>query len=122
MPDIWRVYRVKNCRHTNPHKDKFVVVVCRDVEYMGFLINSAISQYSLKRPYLLECQVMLGKSDYGFLFHDSYLDCARIYDFKDAELLIGLELIGDETKSEIKTAVSKSSTVEKKYKDLILSG
>ena len=121
MPDIWRIYRVRNCCHTHPPKDKFVVIVCRDIEYMGFLVNSTINQYILKRPYLLECQVVLSESDYGFLSHDSYLDCGRIYAFEDAELVVGLELVNDETKAKIKTAVSTSKTIEKKYKDLILS-
>jgi hypothetical protein len=88
---------------------------------MGFLVNSTIHPFILKRPYLLECQVMLRNSDYGFLFHDSYLDCGRIYAFKDAELVVGLELVNDKTKADIKTAVAKSKTIEKKYQDLILS-
>ena len=120
MADIWRVYRVRNCRHTHPPKAKFVVIVCRDVEYMGFLVNSTINQFIVKKPYLLECQVTLSKSDYGFLFRDSYLDCGRIYSFDDAELIIGLELINDKTKTEIKNAVSKAKTVAKRYQKLIL--
>ena len=121
MPDIWRIYRIKNCYHTHPHKDKFIVIVCRDAEYMGFLVNSTINHYVLDRPYLLKCQVMLRESDYGFLSHDSYLDCGQIYSFKDGELVVGLELIHDKTKAEIKTAVSASKTIAKRYKDLILS-
>lgn len=88
---------------------------------MGFLVNSTINQYILKRSYLYECQVMLSASDYGFLSHDSYLDCGRIYGFEDAELVIGLELVNDKTKAKIKKAVSTSKTIEKKYKDLISS-
>jgi len=121
MPDIWRVYRVKNCRHTNPPKDKFIVIVCIDVECMGFLINSTISAFILKKPYMAECQVALSKSDYGFLFHDSYLDCAQIYAFKYAELIVGLGLVNDKTKAEIKTVVSKAKTIEKRYQELILN-
>ena len=88
---------------------------------MGFLVNSAIKQYILKRPYLLECQVMLSESDYGFLSHDSYLDCGRIYPFEDGELVVGFELINDKTKAEIKTVVSKAKTIEKRYQELILN-
>ena len=121
MVDIWRIYRVSNRRHTSPPKLKFVVVVCKDVEYMGFLVNSTISQYILKKPYLYECQVMLSQSDYGFLSHDSYLDCCKIYGFEDDELGTGLETVNDKTKTEIKKAVSASKTIEKKYKDLISS-
>jgi hypothetical protein len=120
MPDIWRVYRVRKCRYTHPPKDKFVVIVCRDLEYMGFLVNSTISQFVLKRSFLLECQVMLDDSDYGFLSHNSYLDCGQIYAFPDSELMIGLQTINDKTKTEIKRVVSISKTIAKKYKDLIL--
>jgi hypothetical protein len=121
MPDVWRIYRIKRCRHTHPPKDKFAVIVCRDMEYMGFLVNSTINQFISRRPYLLRCQVMLSESDYNFLSHDSFLDCGQIYCFKDTELEIGLGLISSKTKAEIKTAVSISKTITKKYKDLILS-
>lgn len=121
MPDIWRVYRIKRCRYTHPPKDKFTVIVCKETECMGFLVNSTINPFISKRPYLLQCQVILRSSEYGFLFHDSYLDCGRIYSFKDAELAIGLELVNNKTKTAIKAAVINSKTIEKKYRDLILS-
>ena len=121
MPDMWRVYRIKNCRYTSPHKDKFAVIVCKDAEYMGFLVNSTIARYISNRTYMLECQVILSKSDYGFLFHDSYLDCAQIYPFEDAGLVIGLEVVNDKTKAEIKAVVSIARTIEKRYQNLILN-
>lgn len=121
MPVVWRIYRIKNCRYTHPRKKKFIVIVCEDEKYMGFLVNSTISQFVCNRPYLLECQVPLSKSDYGFLFHDSYLDCSQIYAFEDDELVIGLELINDKTRSEIKAVVSKAKTIEKRYQSLILN-
>jgi len=88
---------------------------------MGFLINSKISKFVLKKPDLLACQVILSTSDYGFLSHDSYLDCGQLYPFGDAELVIGRERINEKTKSEIKNVVSKAKTIEKHYKNLILS-
>jgi hypothetical protein len=121
MPEIWRVYRVINCRHTHPRKNKFVVIVCKDLEYMGFLINSSINQYISKRLYLLKCQVLMSSSDYGFLPHDSYLDCGQIYTFEDDELVVGLEVVNAKTKGEIKATVSGSKTVAKRYIKLILS-
>ncbi len=119
---FFRVYRIKNCRYTTPRKNKFVVIVCRDSEYMGFLVNSTINKYISKRPHLLECQVMLIRSEYGFLFHDSYLDCTQLYVFKDAELVIGQDIVNEKTKAEIKTAVSEAKTIERSYRDLILNG
>lgn len=121
MPDIWRIYRIENCRHTHPPKLKFVVIVCKDIDYMGFLVNSRINRFIQKKPDLLECQVILNKSGYRFLFHDSYLDCSEIYPFEDAELVVGLELVNDKTKLEIKTVVSKAKTIEKRYQNLISS-
>ena len=119
MPDVWRTYRIKDCRHTMPRKDKFTIIVCKDAEYMGFLVNSAIHPYISKRPYLLECQIILTKAHYGFLFHDSYLDCTKIYPFEDNELDIGLGIISDKTKAEIKLVVAKARTIEERYKNLI---
>ena len=121
MPDVWRIYRIKSCRHTNPRKDKFAVIVCKDVEYMGFLINSTINQYVSRRHYLLECQVTLSEADYNFLFHASFLDCTQLYPFDDAELVIGLDLVSDKTKAEIKSAVSAAKTIATRYKSLILN-
>jgi hypothetical protein len=121
MPDVWRIYRVKNCRHTHPPKDKFTIIVCKDDEYLGFLVNSTIAAFIEKNPHLLECQVRLSKLDYGFLFYDSFLDCIRPLPFDEDELVIGLEMINPETKAEIKKVVAKSDTIEKRYIDKILS-
>lgn len=122
MPDVWRVYRIKKCRHTSPPKPKFVIIVCKDEEYLGFLINSDISQFILNRPNMLACQITLTKAEYHFLFQESYLDCAQLFPFSDNELIIGLEIISDKTKTEIKEIVSKSKTITKYHKELILNG
>ena len=120
MSNIWRIYRIKNCRYTSPRKLKFIVIVCKDVEHMGFLINTKISPYISNRPHMLECQIALSKSDYGFLFHDSYLDCATIYAFNDDELVVGLEMVNNKTKTEIKEVVSKAKMITKRHKKMIL--
>jgi mRNA-degrading endonuclease toxin of MazEF toxin-antitoxin module len=88
---------------------------------MGFLVNTGVNKFISQRPYLLECQVVLSKSDYGFLFHDSYLDCTQIYAFEDTELVIGIGQVNDKTKTEIKTIVSKARTIAPHYRNLILS-
>ena len=121
MPDVWRVYRIKKCRHTFPPKPKLVVLVCKDEEYMGFLVNSEISEYISKKPYLLACQIVMSESEYGFLFYKSYFDCARIYPFKDNELVIGLEFVSDKTKAEIKEVVAKAKTITGHQRNLILN-
>lgn len=121
MADIWRVYRIKKCRHTSPQKPKFVVIVCQDEDYMGFLINSDISQFILNKPNMLACQIKLTETEYHFLFQESYLDCAQLYPFKNSELIIGLEIINDKTKNEIRKVISKAKTITKHQRDLILN-
>jgi hypothetical protein len=121
MPDVWRIYRIKKCRHTHPPKDKFIVIVCIDFECMGFLINSEINRFTANKPDLLQCQVLVKKEEYHFLFRDSYLDCARLYPFSNDELIIGLEMVSAKTKEEIKNAVSKAKTIAKRYVKLILA-
>jgi hypothetical protein len=122
MPDVWRVFRIDDCRYTNPPKFKYVFIVCKDDDYMGFLVNTGINPYIKKRSWLLECQVKLSQLEYGFLVHDSYLDCSQIYAFEDSELIVGLELISNETKVEIQKVVSKAKTIEKRFQRLIIRG
>jgi hypothetical protein len=122
MFDIWRVYRLKKCRYTSPPKPKFIVLVCKDEKYMGFLINSEISPFISSKPDMLACQILLTKDEYHFLFYDSYLDCAQLYSFNYSELVIGLEVISDKTKSEIKKVVSQAKTITGHQRRLILDG
>jgi len=121
MSYVWDVFRVADCRHTNPPKNKLVLIVCEDVHCMGFLINSRIRPYVSRRPALLECQVMLSEADYGFLHRDSYLDCAQIRAFKTDELVVSVGQVNDEDKAEIKRVVAQAKTIAKRYKHLILS-
>lgn len=120
MPDIWRIYHVRKCPHTTPVKDKFVLIVCIDITPLGFFINTNISPFILNRPKLLDCQVPIRASDYWFLDHDSYIDCAKLLPFGDDALVDGRELISEEMKKEIKSVVSAATVIEKRYKKLIL--
>ena len=120
MLDIWRVYRLKKCRYTSPPKPKFIVLVCKDEKYMGFLINSEISPFISSKPHMLACQILITKNEYHFLFYDSHLDCAQLYPFNDSELIIGLDVISDGTKAEIKKVVSKAKTITVHQRMLIL--
>ena len=69
----------------------------------------------------MACQIPLRQSDYGFLVRNSFLDCSQLYPFTNDELMFGLGTIPDTTKAEIKRAVSAAKTIEKRYRDLILS-
>ena len=53
-PQLWHIYFVKRCTHTEPIKDKFVVIVYIGKNPMGFLINSKVTDWLIRRPQLLE--------------------------------------------------------------------
>ena len=60
--------------------EKFLIVagVSEDkILVCSVMINSQINQYIVKRPKMLACQVELKGSDYEFLSHDSYANCAQ---------------------------------------------
>ena len=64
----------------NIDHEKFVVVAGVGEERMlvcTVFINSGINQYILKRPKMLACQLEIKASDYDFLSHDSYINCAQ---------------------------------------------
>ncbi len=88
---------------------------------MGFLINSGIHPFILKRPELTVCQVEIKASNYRFLNHNSYIDCIELYDFEDAELSDRCTPINIVTKAEIKKAVEGSRTIVARHQKLILS-
>lgn len=65
---------------TGVDHEKFLIVggVANDrILVCTGMINSQINQYIMKRPNLLACQVKLKASDYDFLDHDSYANCAQ---------------------------------------------
>lgn len=120
MPATWYIYHVKNCCHVKPTpKDKFVVIVCRDLKAMGFLVNSEIRPYVQKRPNLLACQVIIEASSHKCLDYDSYVDCSNLYPFEDTELS-ARNPITKQAKEDIKKAVTNSKTIELRYQKLIL--
>ena len=120
MVPLWHIYHVKNCRHAKPGpKDKFVVIVCRDVQAMGFFINTEINSYIKNRPELLASQVPIKASDHRCLDWNSYVDCRELFAFKDAELSIRNPVI-NQTRHAIRNVVDISETLEERYRKLIL--
>jgi hypothetical protein len=122
MPDVWHFFHVKNCPYTTPTKDKFIAIVCKDIDCMGFFVNSNISQFIQKRPNMLACQVKIMASDYYFLSSDSFLDCSRLYHFDDILLLDGRGPVNPRTIAEIKQVVATAKTIERRYRKLISEG
>ena len=121
MPDIWHIYHVQNCSHVRPcPKNKYVVIVCRDLAPMGFLINSSIHKYIQNRPDLLASQAVIEESNHKCLSRDSYVDCVDLYEFEDTELVEDYGPISRQAMIRIKEAVDNSKTIEVRYKKLIL--
>ena len=64
----------------NIDHEKFLIVagVAQDrILVCSVMINSEINPYIQRRPRMLSCQVPLKASDYSFLSHDSYANCAQ---------------------------------------------
>jgi len=60
--------------------DKFIViagVTQNKVLACTVLINSKINPYIMRRQKMLDCQVYVKSSDYDFLSHDSFVNCAQ---------------------------------------------
>lgn len=65
---------------TGVDHEKFLIVagVTEDrILVCSVMINSEINPYIKCRPRMLSCQVSLKASDYKFLSHDSYANCAQ---------------------------------------------
>ncbi len=119
------------CDFTNPPKDKYVVISHSDStqRVVIFVINSQINNFLKKRDSLLNCQVKIEPSDYPFLEHNSYINCADVEYFEKDK--IAAQLLSDkdrdkgtlkqETKNKILKVVKdpKTITISRKYKKLI---
>jgi hypothetical protein len=88
---------------------------------MGFLVNTSVHPFIQNRPDLLKGQVEIKASEYRFLQHNSFVDCVTLYPFDNGFLLDNRGRINQITKAGIINAVSISKTIEKHYKELILT-
>ena len=67
---------------TNPPKQKRLVILAmgNDEAVVGYLfINSEINPNLFRTPALKALHLPLDKDRHGFLDHDSYLDCSKIF-------------------------------------------
>lgn len=118
----WHVYRCPQCNASNPPKDKFVVVVCKDNKVAwGFFINSNIPAFIARKPELERSQVQITVAEYRFLDHDSYIGCNALKDFFDWELRRHIAEISETTKTRILEAVKDSETLTPKQIEMILT-
>jgi hypothetical protein len=118
MVNTWYIYHVENCQYTTPVKNKYIAIVCFNPNPHGFIINSKISPFIQKRPELLACQVPISVEKYGFLGHDSYINCSNILSFKESQLK-SIQKIQNNTRNDIKKVVSTTKLIAPIYKKLI---
>jgi len=118
------------CEFTNPHKEKYLVLVCLGARPLLLFINSRIHPYIARRPDLQVCQVRLSALEYDFLDRDSFVDCSKVIaDFGEDD--IKQQLLDDvgrvrgelnaSTIREIITAVQSARTISPRYKRSIVT-
>lgn len=119
-----------HCDFTTPPKNKFLVVCCCD-PLLVLVINSKISAFIQSRVELLDCQVDVAQADHNFLEWDSFINCIEAHQAFDLEVVkeqisqnyrdILRGEIADYCMREVYQAVSRSETMVKKHKRLILA-
>ena len=119
------------CRFTTPPKLKYLALVCRPVDgpCLIFTVNSEIGSWAADRAWIRSCQVRMCSSDYGFLAHDSYINCAEVHRLRQDE--IETQLMADtakikgelmpQTRAAVVEAVAKATTVSKRHRDAIMA-
>lgn len=119
---IWSAYVSDPCPHTNPRKRKYVVIACKHNERAyGFLINSAIGPFLLKRPDNLACQVTLKATDHRFLHKQSYLDCSQLFPFYLNEINARMGALTQATVDDIINIVRSTKLIERRFQKMILA-
>ena len=68
------------CTLATTQKNKYLVLVALEPSPLFLVINSGIPRFIQADPRLCACQVRLRASDYDFLDHDSYANCAEVLD------------------------------------------
>jgi hypothetical protein len=121
-PKVWGIYYIFYCIHALPKpKSKYTVIVCKDREYWGFLINSAVLDFIKSSSVLNKLQVPIDKSDYSFLKRNSFINCAHIFPFDDGILTSFQQDTTEQTKVKIKSLMSIAKSVPDNLRELISS-
>jgi len=118
-----------SCPFIDPPKEKYVIAAAIGDPPLLILVNSRIHPFIQSRPLLLECQVSLAVSKYPFLRHDSYANCASVFDeMPEKEVLEQLATdpkriimrLDPESRKQILSAVGKARTVSPSHARRIL--
>ncbi len=115
----WFVYHVKS-NETNPPKLKYAVIACIPKEPMGFLINSHITRWLERHPNLLVCDPIIPLSDHPFLKRDSYVDCQKLFQFHDWEIVKKAGPLSKQAKADILEAIHLCPDLSRQHKRMIL--
>ncbi|MEL6406054.1 MAG: hypothetical protein AAFR81_16910 [Chloroflexota bacterium] len=119
---LWHIYFIRDCKYVKPEpKDKLIIVTSAiDGEYIGFFINSRISDFVRAQEHLLECQSYIRASDHTCLTHDSTVSCDTPYLFTEDDLSDIRDAVSDDAKNVILRAVKICTTIPRRYKREIL--
>ncbi len=117
------------CEFISPAKDKYLVLLSKESKCLLFMINSKIARFIQADKHLLACQVKLDASKYGFLDHDSWLNCidvkSMLLEEIQKQLVQDLSRIKGELNSEtiiqIRKAVQQAQTLSPAHKKRILA-
>jgi hypothetical protein len=117
------------CEFISPQKDKFLVLICDSEIPLLFFINSNIGPYVANRPDLQNCQVPLRAKDYGFLDHDSFINCGEVVNYFDRQTIYHQLLddtgrivgeLNEATKNQIVRVVKKARLISNRHKKMII--
>ena len=117
-----------HCPFTTPPKNKFIILLSANPDPILFMINSDENPFIENNPALHTQQIKIRQSDYGFLDHDSFVNCSEaitllsvseiMKQVNDDPTRIKGKLI-DSTKTSIRNVVKRSTTLSGVHKDII---
>jgi len=119
------------CSFTHPPKNKFLVLAGMDEDAcLLFVINTNRPNHVIGKDALENCQILLRRSDYPFLHHDSWLDCSEVIDSVSVTTL-ARELarkiaeyrdhLNPGTRASIAEAVSNAHTIMEWHRGIIVA-
>lgn len=119
--DSWKVYYVRNCRHTTPPKNKYVITFKHSNDiYLGIFINSQMTDFAKRSNHIKPCIAQIKQETDTFLAHDSFVNCADVYTYSIEDLIQFEGYVSQEAQVEIKKAITRCPVMKFKWKTSIL--
>lgn len=113
------MFLVSRCRHTVPVKDKLVVIIATDPDFLGVLINSGITSYAKNNEKLLKCYAGISAAEHSFLQYNSLVACDRLFPFTSQELARKKGRLSPAARRRVKNAAQKCPILQRKQKILV---